>query len=283
MPELPEVETIVLSLRDRISGKKINKVVVQFEKCLGNISAGEFKKILTGAKIISLSRRAKYIIFELSNKYFLFLHLRMTGKVLLKIQSAPITKHDHVMIYLNDNQCIFYNDTRKFGRFFVTQSPEIVLGKLGPEPLGEDYNFSNFSQKITKTQRTIKALLLDQTFVAGLGNIYTDEALWMAKIHPEQPAHSLSKIKRKALFEAIKCVLTQGIANRGTSLGDGQGNYTSSDHQSGTNQHSLKVFARTGSPCPECRTMIQKSVVAQRGTHYCPKCQKLKLINSKAT
>jgi formamidopyrimidine-DNA glycosylase len=170
---------------------------------------------------------------------------------------------------------LFYNDTRKFGRFFLTKNPQEIIGKLGPEPLSKNFLFSEFSQKLASSLRKIKALLLDQHFIAGLGNIYTDEALFEAGIHPEQAGNTISEKKKKDLFFAIQKVLKKGIENQGTSLGDGQSNYSSSDNHRGKNQHALKVFARTGQPCLNCATPIKKMVVAQRGTHYCPHCQKM--------
>ena len=276
MPELPEVETIVRGLRKNILNTKIKKIEINYSKIIETHSTDDFISILINKQITEINRRAKYIVFELSNQYSLILHLRMTGKVLIKTKNDIPTKHDHIIIHLDNNICLFYNDTRKFGRFYLTNNRKLILGKLGPEPFGKNFIFSEFSQNLSKTQRKIKALLLDQSFVAGLGNIYTDEALWEARIHPEQSANNISQNKQKALFEAIKNVLQKGIENQGTSLGDGQGNYASSENNRGNNQNSLMVFAKTGEPCPNCENPIQKIVVAQRGTHFCPSCQKLK-------
>lgn len=276
MPELPEVETIVQGLKPEILNHKIIDIKINYSKILENMSPEKFRKNLLNKHFTNISRRAKYIIFHISDKKYLILHLRMTGKLLVKNNDDKASKHDHVVFLLDNGKQIFYNDTRKFGRFYLTNNPEEKLGKLGPEPLGSEFLFEKFSSKLSKSQRNIKALLLDQHFVAGLGNIYTDEALWEAKIHPQQSAYQISTIKRKALFQAIKNVIRKGIENRGTSLGDGKTNYVSSDNNSGKNQHELNVFARTGEPCPNCQSLIKKIVVSQRGTHFCPKCQKLK-------
>jgi len=276
MPELPEVETIVRGLREKILNKKIIKIDVNYSKTIDTHSAEDFRSILLNSQIIDITRRAKYIVFHILNSYSLILHLRMTGKVLIKTKNDIATKHDHITFHLENGTQIFYNDTRKFGRFYLTKDKEKILGKLGPEPLGNSFIYAEFSKKLASTQRKIKAVLLDQSFIAGLGNIYTDEALWEARIHPEQPANNISQSKQKALFEAIKNVLIKGIENRGTSLGDGQGNYASSGNNRGNNQNTLNVFAKTGKPCPNCENIIQKIVVTQRGTHFCPMCQKLK-------
>ena len=275
MPELPEVETIVRSMRPQILNHKIVDIDINFPKVLENTSPSDLKLALIDLHFTDISRRGKWILFHLSDNKYLILHLRMTGKVLVKDKNAKPTKHDHVVFHLDNGKQIFYNDTRKFGRFYLTANPEEKLGKLGPEPLGDDFIFEEFSAQLAKSQRNIKALLLSQTVVAGLGNIYTDEALWEARIHPAFPSNKISLRKQKALYQAIKNVITKGIENRGTSLGDGKTNYVSSDNNSGKNQHALNVFARTGLPCPHCQSLIKKTVVAQRGTHFCPKCQKL--------
>lgn len=275
MPELPEVETIVRELSRNIINAEIIDIKVNYKKIIDSPTSTDFINIIKKQKIIQISRRGKYIIFHLSKGFFLIIHLRMTGKIIInKIDIKP-TKHDHIIFYLNNNKNIFYNDTRKFGRFYLTKNKNDIIGKLGPEPLGNNYIFSEFQNKLILTSRKIKSLLLDQHFVAGLGNIYTDEALWEARIHPEQQANLISSSKQKALFNAIKNVLQKGINNNGTSLGDGQGNYTSTNKNRGSNQYSLNVFARTNKACPNCTTIIKKIVVAQRGTHFCPNCQKL--------
>ncbi len=276
MPELPEVETIVRSLNNHVRNRVITGVTINFAKIIANHQPAPFRNKVTGKKIIDISRRGKYIVFHLSENWFLILHLRMTGKVIIAQDDQQETKHDHLVLTLDNDTRLFYNDTRKFGRFYLTQNPEEKLGRLGPEPLSENFRSINFYEKLQATQRRIKAVLLDQSIVAGLGNIYTDEALFEAGIHPEQPASTISRQKQKKLFFAIQNVLRKGIQNKGTSLGDGQTNYVSSDSASGSNQHSLQVFARTGRPCPKCRRPVKKIVVAQRGTHYCSNCQRLR-------
>ena len=278
MPELPEVETIVRELREQIINSKILDIKVNYEKIIDTHTPEEFKSILKNQTICKINRRAKYIVMQLSNSYFLILHLRMTGKLFIKNCDISTTKHDHIIFIMDNGKQLFYNDTRKFGRFYLTIHKNNILGKLGPEPLGDDFILSEFQIKLSATQRKIKSLLLDQHFLAGLGNIYVDEALWEARIHPEQPAYQISKSSQIALYNSIQNVLEKGIDNKGTSLGDGQGNYSSTENQRGKNQSVLKVFARTGEPCYICASQIKKTVVVQRGTHWCPKCQKIKKI-----
>ena len=276
MPELPEVETIVRGLTIQMQTPIITDVTIYFSKIIADHQPDEFRDRVIGKRIIKITRRAKYIVFHLSENWYLILHLRMTGKVIIARDGQKASRHDHLVLHLDNGTQLFYNDTRKFGRFYLTQNPAEKLGKLGPEPLGEDFKFKEFSRKLKSTQRIIKAVLLDQTFVAGMGNIYTDEALFEAGIHPEQPTSTLSRQKQKNLFTAIQNVLRKGIQNKGTTLGEGKPNYVSSDNKSGSNQHSLQVFARTGLPCPKCQRSIKKIVVAQRGTHYCSNCQRLR-------
>jgi len=276
MPELPEVETIVRGLTIQMQTPIITDVTIYFSKIIADHQPDEFRDRVIGKRIIKITRRAKYIVFHLSENWYLILHLRMTGKVIIARDGQKASRHDHLVLHLDNGTQLFYNDTRKFGRFYLTQNPAEKLGKLGPEPLGEDFKFKEFSRKLKSTQRIIKAVLLDQTFVAGMGNIYTDEALFEAGIHPEQPTSTLSRQKQKNLFTAIQNVLRKGIQNKGTTLGEGKPNYVSSDNKRGSNQHSLQVFARTGLPCPKCQRSIKKIVVAQRGTHYCSNCQRLR-------
>ncbi len=276
MPELPEVETIVRDLRSDIVNEKITDIIINYEKSIATPAPNQFIKLVENQKILAITRRAKYIVIDLANPYYLIMHMRMTGKLILQPDTTQPTKHDHIVFQLSNANHLLFNDTRKFGRFYLVKNTASILGKLGPEPLGDNFYFEDFSKKLSKTSRQIKPLLLDQQFVAGLGNIYTDEALWEAGIHPKQPANLLSPNKKKVLFSAIKQVLRKGIDNRGTSLGNGDGNYTSSDNSRGTNQKQLTVFARNNQPCLNCNRPIKKIVVAQRGTHYCSNCQRLR-------
>ena len=182
--------------------------------------------------------------------------------------------HDHVSLHLTDGRELIFNDTRKFGRFRLTQPGDDPFAALGPEPLEADFTPTLFKQRLKGKTRQIKPLLLDQTTVAGLGNIYVDEALWQARIHPERRADTLTAAEIRRLHAAIRTVLQRAIDNAGTTLGSGEANFYSVAGRRGRNADALKVFRRDGMPCPRCGTVIDRIVVAQRGTHFCPRCQK---------
>jgi len=166
-----------------------------------------------------------------------------------------------------------FHDTRKFGRLFLTQTPETVLAKIGPEPLEKSFTRKRLRHLLQGKRRQMKPLLLDQTFIAGLGNIYVDEALWSARIHPLRVSSSLTENEISALHKAIRLVLRRGLKNMGTSLGTGKGNFYSVAGRKGRNADELKVFRRNGEACPRCQALIERLNVAQRGTHICPVCQ----------
>jgi len=273
MPELPEVQTVVNDLiTGGIPNRKIIDVKVLWERSLSDLSKSDFEKKITSLKFKKIFRRAKYIVCELSDNSYLIIHLRMTGKLYLLPSEAPIQKHEHIILYLDNNLSLRFNDTRKFGKFWLVKTPESVLGNLGPEPL-ENLSEKDFSLSLKQNHRKLKSLLLDQTFIAGLGNIYVDEALWQAKLHPEMNSSKLSESQIKELLKAIKFVLEKGIKNRGTTLGSGADNFYSVEKKRGENAETLNVFRKEGKPCPRCNTKIIKLTVAQRGTHICPNCQ----------
>ncbi len=273
MPELPEVETIISDLRNEgLENQVILKAAVHWERSIAYPSASEFCSYLIDKKILSLSRRAKFLIFSLTSNLFLIVHLRMSGRFFLS-KPRERDRHEHVEIFFKDGRVLYFHDTRKFGRFYLTSSPEDIFSNIGPEPLDPAFSFKEFSQRLLSTRRKLKSLLLDQNFLAGLGNIYVDEALWEAQIHPERINHSLTQEEQKALFLAIQTVLRQGIENGGTSLGKGKGNFKSLQNP-GDNQHHLKVFKRAGGKCYRCRQKIIRIITASRGSHLCPYCQK---------
>ena len=275
MPELPEVETIIRDLKNsRFRKNKITDIKIDWPKTVKTHSVKEFQDELIGEHFTGFNRRAKYLIFRLSIDKTLIMHLRMSGKLIFHEKDTAVRKHDQVVFYFADGNQLHFNDTRKFGRMYLTEEPELILGKLGPEPLDGEFKANEFRDKLKNRSRMIKSLLLDQTFIAGLGNIYTDEALWEAGIHPEQSANLISKNKQKKLYNAIKKVLRQGIKNKGTSLGSGMGNYARTDKKMGDNRKALKVYQRDGEPCPRCGHKIKKIKVAQRSSHYCSNCQR---------
>lgn len=288
MPELPEVEVVRQGLLAKIQGAEISHLeiltptVVQAEDRL--------RQRLPGQKIQNIVRRAKYLIIELSQDRFL-IHLRMTGQVLVmpseqptELLPLPFTyyqhplhalpdKHTHGLLHFTDGQRLLYRDIRKFGRVQLLSAETLAqwpaLLKLGPEPLGAEFTYAAFAQAL-QTRRNIKAWLLDQHNLAGLGNIYVDEALFVAHILPQRPAASLKPAEVKRLFKAIPFVLQKGIDAGGTSLKD----YLHPDGQQGSHQEHLFVYGRGGQACFECGQTVIKTVLAQRGTHYCNHCQR---------
>ena len=275
MPELPEVQTIV---NDLVASNVVNRTIVGVEvfwpKTIGDMKTETFRKKVSGQTIQNIRRRAKYIIFDFAAQWHLLVHLRMSGRLYLTPNSLKHDKHEHVILHLNDNSDLRFHDTRKFGRMILTENPESILGKLGPEPLSNDFSAKQFTAMLKSRHRQLKPLLLDQTFIAGLGNIYVDEALWEARLHPQRIASSLSTKKVNDLYHAIRKVLQQGIDNQGTSLGDGKSNFVSAKRRQGNNAKNLMVFRRTNRECPRCGSMIKRIVVGQRSTHICPRCQK---------
>lgn len=273
MPELPEVETVVRDLRaHRLVGARIDTVVLRCSRIFGNDPA-PLLRAMPGRRIVQVGRRAKYIVIDLDDGARILVHLRMTGKLRILDGGTATDKHDHVELALDDGRRLIYNDTRKFGRFTLCTPTLNPLAPLGPEPLEPAFTLACFTRRLAGRKRAIKPLLLDQTVLAGLGNIYVDESLWLAGIHPERPANSLTPAERRALHRAIRKVLTAAVENNGTTLGGGQTNFYSVAGRRGRHADRLNVFRQDGSPCPRCAAILVRSVVAQRGTHFCPNCQ----------
>ncbi len=274
MPELPEVETIVRELLDaQLRGRAIEQIFVLTPSVVAQWSSTEFECQLAGLTVSKIARRGKYIVFTLSDQWTLLVHLRMTGQLILTDSLSPCDKHQHVRLKFESGPELRFRDVRKFGRWILTKNPAEVLGKLGPEPLSENFSLTWFEEKLCRTKRCLKSLLLDQRFLAGLGNIYADEALWLARLHPLRGANSLNREEVKNLHAAIRKVLLDGIDHGGTSLGKGRGNFKKISEERGGHQAWLQVFRRTGKPCPRCGTAIERLLVAQRGTHICSVCQ----------
>jgi len=273
VPELPEVQTVVNDLiAAKLVGQVILKVEIRWLKIIAEPDAEKFATEIQNRKITAIARRGKFIIIELEPVKFLLVHLRMSGKFSLAAPDYPISKHEHLIFTLNDGRQLRYHDTRKFGRFWLVNQPEKVIGKLGVEPLSADFTVEILTENLRKHHRQIKPFLLDQTIIAGLGNIYADEALWEAGIHPLRRADSLNDQEIASLHQAISKVLRQGLANQGTSLGNGKSNFQSVV-QRARNQEALKIFRRTGQACPRCGATIERLKVGQRSTHICPHCQ----------
>lgn len=276
MPELPEVQTIVNDLNKAgLTGSVVTKARVFWPATIATSSHGAFCRQMRDQTIERISRRGKFIRFHLDSDRQLVVHLRMTGRFqLAKPGTAKDrSKHVQVELVLNEGCCLIYHDTRKFGRFYLVDDSDSILGSLGPEPLSPRFTARKLTRLMTGRRRQIKPLLLDQSFIAGLGNIYVDEALWAARIHPLRKSETLTPEEIRALHRAIRKVLRQGILNSGTTLGRGQSNFYSLGDTKGRNENDLKVFRRTGQPCERCRETIHRIVVGQRSTHLCEHCQ----------
>ena len=269
MPELPEVETIVNDLRPFVEGRRIVKVDLLWPRVVECPSPERFVRGVEGKGIVWIKRRGKYILVKLDDGSFLILHLRVSGRLLLNPPEED--RYARVVIHLDNGDRLVFADPRKLGRAYWVLKAEEVVGHLGPEPLGDDFTLEAFVQRLKGHQCTIKSLLLNQRFLAGLGNIYTDEALFLAGIHPQRPASSLSQEEIQRLYEAIRTVLREGIERRGTTFSD----YRDAFGAPGRNQEALKIFRRAGRPCPQCGAEIKRTKVAGRGTYFCPRCQPL--------
>ncbi|MDA8139827.1 MAG: bifunctional DNA-formamidopyrimidine glycosylase/DNA-(apurinic or apyrimidinic site) lyase [Desulfobacteraceae bacterium] len=275
MPELPEVQTIVNDLNAAdLVGHTILRAGVYWPRTIANQSPQAFCRQLEGQTINAIGRRAKLILFELTDGWLLAVHLRMTGRFELGAAAQSPQKHMHVQMELDDGRALQYFDTRKFGRFTLVADPRSMLESFGPEPLSAAFTAKVLARQLMGRHRQIKPLLLDQSVIAGLGNIYVDEALWAARIHPERSANHLESDEIKALHKAIRQVLKEGLRHNGTTLGHGQSNFYSLNQSRGRNEHHLKVFRRTGQPCPECGRPIVRIIVGQRSTHVCRHCQR---------
>jgi formamidopyrimidine-DNA glycosylase len=281
MPELPEVQTIVSDLKAAgIEGTVITGATVFWSRTIAEPSAGAFCRRIKGKRISAIRRRGKFIVFDFKNGDNLLMHLRMSGRLHLIARESARKKHEHVILNFKGGNQLRFHDTRKFGRIYLTSDADKILGRLGPEPLADGFTCKILSRRLSLRQRLLKPLLLDQTFIAGLGNIYVDEALWESKIHPRRIAASLTAPEVRALHRAIPRVLKRGLKNLGTSLGTGKTNFYSIAKHQGRNRDKLKVFRRTDQPCPRCQTKIQRIIVGQRSTHICPLCQVLEVQNS---
>ncbi len=276
MPELPEVQTVVNDLINAgLKGALIQTVNVSWPRSIAGISARTFAQNLQGLRVEHIHRRAKYIIFTLGPKEAaLLVHLRMSGRLRITAANENRNKHEHVCITFSDGRELRLHDTRKFARLHLCKTAEEVTGDLGPEPLEPDFTLAVFSSLLKNRKRMLKPLLLDQHVIAGLGNIYVDEALWEAGLHPCRKACTLTPAESKKLFAAIPRVLKRGLRNLGTTLGTGKANFFSVAGRRGNNSSQLRVFRRTGLACLRCKAPIERIIVGQRSTHICPACQK---------
>jgi len=270
MPELPEVETIVRHLRDgwdgapAMTGMLIEGVTLHWPRHVASPSPSAFHRRIKGRRVTDVRRRGKYLVFPLDTGT-LILHLKMSGDLRVVGQELPPGPFERTIFHLGGGWEMRFSDARKFGKIYLVRDPEIVLGPLGPEPLDRGFTPDLLARRLSDRHRLLKPLLLDQTFVAGLGNIYADEALHRAGLHPLRRSDSLTPLEARALWKGLRAALRHGLRSNGASI--------DWVYRGGDFQNHFRVYQRTGEPCPVCRTPIRRIVVGQRGTHYCPSCQ----------
>ena len=269
MPELPEVETVKNELLPHVIGHKITGVTLFWEGIVRQPSTEEFCSRIIGQEITGIVRRGKYLIVSLSRDDLLIIHLRMTGSLLIGQDSAEPPKYTRAIIHLDKGTNVFFRDPRKFGIMRLVKDKNSIVGKLGPEPLEADFTPQLLAQLIAKRKAPLKALLCDQNLIAGIGNMYADEALFAARIHPLRSGESLTQEEVKRLYRAIRQVLRAGISNKGASVDT----YFRPDGTRGTAHDEFKVAHARGKSCPDCGTPIERITVRNRGTYFCPKCQ----------
>jgi formamidopyrimidine-DNA glycosylase len=275
MPELPEVEHVVRALRPAIVGRKILAAELRLKRTAPELSARVFNRRLTGSTISAVERRGKHILIQLDSGEVLIVHLRMTGKFVSLATEDSLLPHSHVILYLDDDRRLVYCDMRQFGRMNVVASKQLFKSRelryLAPEPLSEEFSEDYLAASLQRSKRALKQILLDQTKILGLGNIYAAEALFLARISPFAIASSISRQRVRRLHEAIKQVLREAIDSGSTlkiNLSDRNGSYFGSD------ERFWRVYEREGEPCVNCGTRIKRVVQAGRSTYYCRKCQR---------
>ncbi|WP_129672799.1 bifunctional DNA-formamidopyrimidine glycosylase/DNA-(apurinic or apyrimidinic site) lyase [Candidatus Chloroploca sp. Khr17] len=274
MPELPEVEIAARSLASQVTGRTIVGLErLDWERMLEPLSAEAFAAMISGQCIMQVARRAKWVLLHLANDLTMAIHLRMSGNLTVHDPAEPARTHVHLIICLDDGRRIFFDDERKFGR--VRLLDPAGLGALdaahGPEPLEETFTAATLAHILAGRRTKIKPLLLDQRLIAGMGNIYASEALWLARLHPLMPAVAIDANGVAALHQAIRDILTQAIQHEGSSLR----NYRNGYGRRGQQQDYFLVYDRAGQPCQRCGTTIERVVIAQRSTFFCPVCQLL--------
>jgi formamidopyrimidine-DNA glycosylase len=274
MPELPEVETIVNDLRPRIEGRRFTNVSIYCPEMVHQSSVAELKRRLLGQVIKEIARRGKYLIFRLTSGEALIIHLRMTGSLLLNRKGEPPAKpspYIRAVFSLDNGMELLFTDRRKLGTISLVKDENEVLGKLGPEPLNPDFTPQALAKRLNSRKAPIKAVLCDQEVIAGIGNMYADEALFFSGIHPLREANSLFSDEVKRLHKAIREVLTKAIGNGGASISD----YRRPTGEKGSQQYDFYAAHRGGQTCKVCATPIERITVRNRGTYFCPKCQRV--------
>jgi formamidopyrimidine-DNA glycosylase len=279
MPELPEVETVRRSLEQMIVGRTITgSTIGDFAGVIGGIDHQTFTSLIVGARIERVLRRAKYLFIETDGPVVIQVHLRMTGRIVVLPTSDPDIRFEHLRIHLDDGTDIRYGDQRKFGRVLLVDHDHVraLDRKLGPEPLSRAMTSARLHRALATRQGKIKNILLDQAIIAGLGNIYVDEALFRSRIHPLAAANTLTPAQCASLMRAIRAVLHSAIVNQGTTFSTFENPYG----ERGRNAERLLVYGKGGQeiPCPRCGTLLERLVVGGRGTTYCPECQRLPMV-----
>ncbi len=273
MPELPEVETVKRTLLANITGKKISKVSLYYQGNIRRPKPEIFCQMLTNKIFKDIQRRGKFLIFYLSGRLVLIVHLRMTGQLVYLNSVEPLEKHTHLVFSLQNGMDLRYLDIRKFGTFDLLAEEELKsfksLQQLGLEPLSPNFSLQKFKEAFMGRSKSVKALLLDQTIVAGIGNIYADEILYKVGFHPEMITRDLTGLDFEDLHKGIVDILELGVQYRGTTFR----NYVDGEGKHGQFQDFLNVYGRKGEPCFRCGAEIRKIKVAGRGTYYCPGCQ----------
>lgn len=273
MPELPEVETIARILRQGVDGrpglpgKRILGVRMNWPKHIAEPKPRAFQRRVKGQTFLDVTRRGKYLIFPLSD-HTMLIHLKMSGDLSVARAGAPANRYDHTVFELSDGWELRFSDARKFGKVYLMDDPAPRLEPLGPEPLSPKFTSAVLGERLRARRRSLKPLLLDQTFVAGLGNIYADEALHRAGLHPLRRSDALSEQEVAALWKGIREALRAGLRHNGASI--------DWVYRGGEFQNHFRVYQRSGEPCAVCATPIVRIVVAQRGTHFCPTCQPMR-------
>lgn len=269
MPELPEVETTVRQLRLPLIGKRILGVRTNWPKHLARPDPDLFGQRISGRRISAIYRRGKYLTFELDNGESLIVHLKMSGHLSVVDAETSPHRHDHTVFALDNEQELRFRDQRKFGRIYLVEHPDELFSGLGPEPLEPQFTVELLKSRLAGRSRALKPLLLDQGFVAGIGNIYANEALFHARIHPQRPANRLTPAEITALHKAIQLALTLGLQNGGASIDQ----YLRPDGSKGSMQNELAVHGREGGACNNCGATVERKTIGGRGTFFCPMCQ----------
>ena len=274
MPELPEVEHVVRALRPIVTGRRILAAELNLKRIAPELSRAAFGRKLRNTLITGVGRRGKYILFELESGRMLTTHLRMTGKFVSLTTDESLPPYAHVVFYLDDERRLVFCDMRQFGRMrFISSAQRLPkeLSTLAPEPLSDEFTEEYFLETLARSKRSLKQLLLDQTRVLGLGNIYAVEALFLAGVNPLKPANRLSKPRARKLYHAIRQILHEAIEAGSTlqiNIADGNASYF------GTTERFWRVYEREGEPCVNCGTRIRRIVHGGRSTYYCPRCQR---------